>query len=92
MTQKIETKNSLLWGKRGSFYFAPILTTLKKSCASPYLFFRRQITLKNRKAQHLLEYILVIALVAAACIAMRTYVFRAAQGVHKMIQDEFQKF
>lgn len=48
--------------------------------------------LLNKTAQHLLEYLLVIALVAAACIAMRTYVFRAAQATHKMIQDEFQKF
>jgi hypothetical protein len=34
----------------------------------------------------------VIALVSAVCIAMRTYVFRAAQATQKMIEDEFTKF
>jgi hypothetical protein len=45
----------------------------------------------NKKAQHLLEYLLVIALVSAACIAMRTYVFRAVQATQQMIQEEFFK-
>ncbi len=45
--------------------------------------------LHQKTAQHLLEYLLVIALVAAACIAMRTYVFRAAQATQQMIQDEY---
>ena len=92
MTKKLETKNSLVWGKRGSFYFGQILMTLKKSFAPPCIFFPKQLNLKNRTAQHLLEYLLVIALVAAACIAMRTYVFRAAQATHQAIQEEFSKF
>jgi hypothetical protein len=44
--------------------------------------------IKNNFAQHLLEYALVIALVAAAAIAMRTYVQRAAQGSIKMVENE----
>jgi len=39
-------------------------------------------------AQHLLEYLLVIALATAAAIAMYTYVLRAVQSGIKSIENE----
>ena len=46
---------------------------------------------KNREGQSLLEYAMVAAVVAAAVIAMSTYVFRSVQATQQMIQTEFQK-
>ncbi|MDP2940613.1 MAG: hypothetical protein Q8O13_11190 [Candidatus Omnitrophota bacterium] len=45
----------------------------------------------NKKAQHLIEYAIVISLVAAVMVAMRTYVYRATQATLKTIEDEFFK-
>ena len=42
----------------------------------------------NQKGQNLLEYALVAAIVAAAVVAMSTYVFRAVQATQKMILSE----
>ncbi len=46
---------------------------------------------KKEKGQSLLEYAMVAAVVAAAVIAMSTYVFRSVQATQQMIQTEFQK-
>ena len=46
---------------------------------------------ENEKGQSLLEYAMVAAVVAAAVIAMSTYVFRSVQATQQMIQTEFQK-
>lgn len=46
---------------------------------------------KNEKGQSLLEYAMVAAVVAAAVIAMSTYVFRSVQATQQTIQTEFQK-
>ena len=47
--------------------------------------------LLNRKAQNLIEYTLVIAIIAMAASAMSTYVFRAVQAKQKEISAEAQK-
>lgn len=44
---------------------------------------------KKEKGQTLLEYAIIVALVAAAMIAMSTYVFRSVQATQQMIQEEF---
>jgi len=44
--------------------------------------------IRNKAAQHLLEYLLVIAIATAAAIAMHTYILRAARGVVKGIERE----
>lgn len=46
---------------------------------------------KKEKGQSLLEYAMVAAVVAAAVIAMSTYVFRSVQATQQTIQTEFQK-
>ena len=45
--------------------------------------------LKNRKAQNLIEYAIVVALVSTAIVAMSTYVFRSVQAAQKTITEEF---
>lgn len=45
--------------------------------------------LRNRKAQHLIEYAIVVALVSAAVAALSTYVFRSLQAKQKDITQEF---
>ncbi len=45
--------------------------------------------LHTRKAQNLIEYAIVVALVSAAVAAMSTYVFRSVQATQKAITDEF---
>jgi len=45
--------------------------------------------LKETRAQNLIEYAIVVALVTAAIAAMSTYVFRAAQATQKGIDTEF---
>ncbi|MEW6170036.1 MAG: hypothetical protein AB1472_00500 [Candidatus Omnitrophota bacterium] len=43
----------------------------------------------NKKAQALIEYVLVIALIAAALAGMQTYLRRGIQGVIKTASDDF---
>jgi len=43
----------------------------------------------NHKAQNLIEYAIVVALVTAALAAMSTYVFRSVQSTQKAIGAEF---
>ncbi len=45
----------------------------------------------GERAQNLLEYTIVVALVASAVIAMSTYVFRSVQATQQNIEEEFQK-
>ena len=47
-------------------------------------------SLLNNKAQNLIEYAVVIALVAAAMVAMSTYVYRSTQAVQKQIEKEMR--
>jgi len=44
--------------------------------------------LKNRKAQNLIEYAIVVALISAAVAALSTYVFRSVQSQQKMITED----
>ena len=43
------------------------------------------------RGQNLVEYALVVAIIAAAAVAMSTYVFRAVQSKQKAIGEEFQR-
>lgn len=43
---------------------------------------------RQEKGQSLMEYAMVAALVAAAVVAMSTYVFRSVQATQQMIQEE----
>jgi Flp pilus assembly pilin Flp len=44
--------------------------------------------IRSRKAQNLIEYAIVVALISAAVAALSTYVFRAIQAQQKMITEE----
>ena len=44
----------------------------------------------NHKGQNLIEYTIIIALVAAAVVAMSTYVFRSVQAVQKQVEGELR--
>jgi len=46
---------------------------------------------KMKKAQSIIEYALLIALVAAAFIAMHTYVSRSVQSRLKQVEDEMNE-
>ena len=46
--------------------------------------------MKQEDGQTLIEYAMVAAIVAAAVIAMSTYVFRSVQGTQQAVQKEFQ--
>ena len=46
---------------------------------------------KNKKGQSIIEYVLVASIVAAAVMAMSTYVFRSVQATQQMIQKEANK-
>ena len=43
------------------------------------------------KGQNVVEYALVVAIIAAAAVAMSTYVYRAVQSKQKDITVEFQR-
>jgi Flp pilus assembly pilin Flp len=43
----------------------------------------------NKKGQNLVEYAIVVAVVASAMVAMSTYVFRSVQATQQAIQDEY---
>ncbi len=45
-----------------------------------------------KRGQGIIEYAMVAALVAAAVIAMSTYVFRSVQATQQVIQKEFRKY
>jgi len=44
--------------------------------------------LSNKKAQNLIEYAIVVALISAAVAALSTYVFRSVQATQKIITEE----
>ncbi len=43
----------------------------------------------KENGQHLIEYAIVVALVAAAVSAMSTYAFRSVQATQKAITEQF---
>jgi Flp pilus assembly pilin Flp len=45
-------------------------------------------TLRNKNAQNLIEYAIVVALVAAAVAALSTYVYRSIQSEQKTITED----
>lgn len=47
------------------------------------------MTLTQSKAQNLIEYAIVVALITAAVAAMSTYVFRSVQATQKVVTQEF---
>ena len=46
------------------------------------------LNLRNKKAQNLIEYAIVVALISAAVAALSTYVFRSIQATQKMISED----
>ncbi|MBF0486415.1 MAG: Flp family type IVb pilin [Candidatus Omnitrophica bacterium] len=47
--------------------------------------------LRNKRAQAMIEYALVVAIVSAALVAMSTYVYRSVQSKQKDITAEYDK-
>jgi Flp pilus assembly pilin Flp len=47
--------------------------------------------LKDVQGQNILEYAVVVAVVAAAMLAMSTYVFRSVQATQQLIQKGFDE-
>jgi Flp pilus assembly pilin Flp len=45
--------------------------------------------IEESKGQNLIEYTIVIAIVASAMLAMSTYVFRSIQATQQIIQKEY---
>jgi len=43
----------------------------------------------NKNGQNIIEYAIIVSLIAAAMIAMSTYVFRSVQATQQVIQDGF---
>jgi Flp pilus assembly pilin Flp len=46
-------------------------------------------TLNHQKGQNIIEYAIVVALVASAMLAMSTYVFRSVQATQQVISEGF---
>lgn len=46
--------------------------------------------IRNQDGQNLMEYAIVAGIVAAAVVAMGTYVFRSVQATEQKIQEEYQ--
>jgi Flp pilus assembly pilin Flp len=44
--------------------------------------------LRNKNAQNIIEYAVVVALISAAMAALSTYVFRSVQSQQKMITED----
>jgi len=44
----------------------------------------------NSKGQNLIEYAIVVAVVASAMVAMSTYVYRSVQAAQQAIQEEYR--
>ena len=44
--------------------------------------------IRNKNAQNLIEYAIVVALVSAAVAALSTYVFRSVQAEQKMVTED----
>lgn len=44
----------------------------------------------NNRGQNLIEYAIVVAIVASAVIAMSTYVFRSVQATQQAIQEGYR--
>ncbi len=47
-------------------------------------------TWKQKKGQNIVEYAIVVALVASAMLAMSTYVFRSIQATQQVISEGFR--
>jgi Flp pilus assembly pilin Flp len=45
--------------------------------------------IKDQKGQNLIEYAIIVAVIAAAMVAMSTYVFRSVQATQKVIQEGY---
>ena len=50
---------------------------------------RKKCLLKNKKGQQIIEYALVAGIVAAAVVAMSTYVYRSVQATQQEIYKEY---
>lgn len=48
------------------------------------------MSLKNIKGQNMVEYVTVVALVAAAVIAMSTYVYRSVQATQQNLEQNYR--
>ena len=47
--------------------------------------------ISSTKGQQLIEYVVVVGIVAAALLAMSTYVFRSVQATQEVIHEEFRR-
>jgi Flp pilus assembly pilin Flp len=45
---------------------------------------------EKRKGQNLIEYAIVVTIVASAMLAMSTYVYRSIKATQQMIQEGFR--
>ena len=52
---------------------------------------RRKLKL-NHNGQNLIEYAIIVALVASAMVAMSTYVFRSVQATQQVIQKGYTEY
>ena len=50
----------------------------------------RQARLRDRSGQNLIEYAIIVAVVASAMVAMSTYVFRSIQAAQQEIQKGYE--
>lgn len=50
----------------------------------------RQETMRGRRGQNLIEYAVIVAVVASAMMAMSTYVYRSVQATQQEIQKGFE--
>jgi Flp pilus assembly pilin Flp len=46
--------------------------------------------IESRSGQNFIEYALVVSVIAAAMMAMSTYVFRSVQATQQVIQEGFR--
>jgi Flp pilus assembly pilin Flp len=51
----------------------------------------RHFILRDRKGQNLIEYAIVVTVIASAMVAMSTYVYRAVQATQQTISREYSR-
>ncbi len=75
-----------------TIFLAPVLFLVFRGKGLINLQTRRWTTmiqiLSSQKAQNLIEYAIVVALISAAAAALSTYVFRSFQAQQKMITED----
>ena len=72
----------------------PISSLVFKKLGKNYLLHKGVETMRlinkiNHRGQNLIEYAVIVALIASAMIAMSTYVFRSVQATQQVIQKGY---